>query len=101
MDTLGNTGDRMPGADDDASGVAAILEIFTRIVESGATFKQDIYFIFYGAEELGFLGSKAVVRDFKKRKIAVSAVMQLDMIGYVHKKDMGKFCTGKSFYTFA
>jgi Tol biopolymer transport system component/Zn-dependent M28 family amino/carboxypeptidase len=48
-----------PGADDNASGVAAMLEIATRLVESRAKLEggRDVIFAAWSAEELGLLGS--------------------------------------------
>ncbi|MAE72907.1 MAG: hypothetical protein CL675_02345 [Bdellovibrionaceae bacterium] len=79
MDTLRGT---MPGVDDDGSGTAAVMEIYTRILEMNARFKNDIYLIFYAAEEVGLVGSGVVASAFQQRGIDVQAAMQLDMIGY-------------------
>jgi leucyl aminopeptidase len=78
MDTLGG---RMPGADDDGSGVVSVLEVAKIIKESGYTFTRPIYFIFYSAEEMGLVGSKVVVRQFVREKTKVDSVLHLDTIG--------------------
>lgn len=46
----------MPGANDDASGVAAVLEL-ARALSQGPTPRRGILFVCYGAEEAGLLGS--------------------------------------------
>lgn len=46
-----------PGASDDGSGVAALLETI-RILKSGPPLKNDIYFVFTDAEEQGLMGAK-------------------------------------------
>lgn len=79
IDTFANA---KPGADDDASGSMATLEVFRAIISSGKSFKRDMYFAFYAAEEMGLIGSQRMVADFIQRNIRLEAVMQLDMIGF-------------------
>ena len=45
------------GADDNASGVAAVLQIMKAFVASGATPERTIVFAFWDGEEFGLLGS--------------------------------------------
>ncbi|MFJ1267059.1 M20/M25/M40 family metallo-hydrolase [Legionella lytica] len=79
IDTLkGN----MPGADDDASGIAAILEVSRTLLSSGINFEHPIYVIAYAAEEQGLVGSGFVVQSFLDKKIAVKAVLQFDQAGF-------------------
>lgn len=49
-----------PGAGDDASGVAALLETM-RVMASGEPPRRDVIFLFTDAEELGLLGARAFV----------------------------------------
>jgi aminopeptidase YwaD len=68
------------GADDNASGVGAMLAIADKIKKS--TYKKYNYiFIAFSAEELGLLGSKAFVKekDFDPKKAAY--MINLDMVG--------------------
>lgn len=46
-----------PGAGDDGSGVAALLEAI-RVLKSGPPLKNDIYFVFTDGEEQGLMGAK-------------------------------------------
>src|SRR5690606_31532650 len=46
-----------PGANDDASGTAAVLEL-AHALASGAQPRRSVLFVAYGAEELGLLGSR-------------------------------------------
>lgn len=46
------------GAMDDASGIAAMLEIASMLKKSGATTKRSILFVAVAAEERGLLGSR-------------------------------------------
>ena len=87
MDTTNSSFERKPGADDDGSGSMTIMESARTILSSGATFKKPVYFIWYSAEELGLIGSKNVVSEFKKKKIPVDAVIHFDMTGYAYKNE--------------
>ncbi|CDZ75961.1 Bacterial leucyl aminopeptidase precursor [Legionella massiliensis] len=84
MDTLAG---RMPGAGDDASGSATILEMARVLLASENHLKHPVYIIWYAAEESGLLGSQRVVAYFKERAIKVKAVVQFDMTGFRHQDD--------------
>lgn len=76
--------DAAPGADDDASGVAAVLAIagcFSQLAAAGSP-KRTVRFVLFNAEEQGLIGSRAYVRRCKARGEAIAAVWQMDMIGY-------------------
>ena len=77
---------RAPGADDDASGVASLLEIFRVMVVSGYQPDRTIEFMVYAAEERGLLGSQAIAREYNLAAAPVTAVLQLDMTGYPGQK---------------
>ncbi|MBX9703013.1 MAG: M20/M25/M40 family metallo-hydrolase [Silvanigrellaceae bacterium] len=79
MDTLDG---RMPGAGDDGSGSASLMEIARVLLETPQDLKRPIYLIWYAAEERGLVGSQHVVSDFLKKSIPIKAVMQLDMTGF-------------------
>ncbi len=69
------------GADDNASGVAALIELAEKFAAHKADLKRSILFIAFSAEEEGLLGSKYFtdhpVIDLKN----VDAMINLDMIG--------------------
>lgn len=69
-----------PGADDNASGVAAMLEI-AKILGSTRC-RNEIRFIAFDAEEIGMLGSKHYAKLAKEQQLNIEAVINLDMIGY-------------------
>lgn len=69
-----------PGADDNATGVAAVLEA-ARVITPHA-FEHDIWFVLTAAEEQGSLGSKHMVGWLKQQGVAVKGVIAPDMIGY-------------------
>jgi Zn-dependent M28 family amino/carboxypeptidase len=76
--------DPAPGADDDASGVAAVLTIAKRFATLAATAPpaRTVRFILFNAEEQGLIGSQAYARRAKSRGEAIVAVWQMDMIGF-------------------
>lgn len=76
-----------PGADDDGSGAATLLETAKILLASPIQFKRPIYLIWYAAEENNMLGSQEVVMYFKDKNIPVEAIMQLDQTGYVFNND--------------
>ena len=88
MDTLDSLDDHiagshpMPGAGDDGSGSASLMEMTRILLSSKTTFKRPIYIIWYAAEERGLVGSQHVVQHFKTEKIRVKAAIQFDMTGY-------------------
>ncbi len=69
-----------PGADDNASAVAAVLEA-ARIL-TPLPFEHSLWFVFTAAEEQGSLGSAHMVKWLKKDGIDVQGVIAPDMIGY-------------------
>jgi hypothetical protein len=50
-----------PGADDDASGVAAVLAVARAAARAGPA-RRTLVFVLFGAEELGLVGSAELVR---------------------------------------
>lgn len=69
-----------PGADDDASGVAAVLEI-ARIL-APHDFDYTIRFCGWSGEEYGLLGSEAYAAHLDGLNADVIGMVQLDMIAY-------------------
>ncbi len=81
-DHLGQFGGRMyPGADDNASGVAMLLEVARQLGARGQRPRRTILFVAFDQEEAGLLGSMHFAahppRDFGKLK----AVLVADMLG--------------------
>jgi bacterial leucyl aminopeptidase len=76
--------DPAPGADDDASGVAAVLTIASVITELAAIKppKRTIRFVLFNAEEHGLVGSQAYARTQAAIAAPIVGVYQMDMVGY-------------------
>jgi aminopeptidase YwaD len=69
-----------PGANDDASGVSAVLEL-ARIF-SEKSIDTEIRFITFGAEEIGLVGSSLYVNSLSiEEKFNIVSHLQLDMVG--------------------
>ena len=71
-----------PGADDNASAVAAAFEA-ARIFRN-YTWEPSIEFITWAAEEVGLLGSDDYARRADSLNLDIAGVINLDMIGWVN-----------------
>lgn len=70
------------GADDNASGVAGLLEIARNIVASEKEFSNYNYvFIAFSGEEMGLLGSAYYTKHIPKPVQNIAYMINLDMIG--------------------
>ncbi|WP_026099953.1 M20/M25/M40 family metallo-hydrolase [Fortiea contorta] len=78
-DTVANS----PGADDNASGIAVILEI-ARLLGANSP-PRTLQLAFFDQEEAGLLGSKAFVTNTAHLKNLRGAIV-LDMVGYACHK---------------
>ena len=68
------------GADDNASGVSAVLQIARAFLATGQQPERTVVFAFWDGEEKGLLGSKAFVQSFPEIK-NVKGYLNFDMIG--------------------
>ncbi len=72
-----------PGADDNASGVAAVLEM-ARVFAS-VSVASTLEFVFFAGEELGLLGSRAYARGAAEEQRELLGAISLDMIGFTSR----------------
>jgi hypothetical protein len=77
-----------PGADDDGSGVAAVLMIAE--IMSCYSFNTTVKFILFSGEEQGLLGSHEYAREAYENRDNIIGVLALDKIGYAVSADDGK-----------
>jgi hypothetical protein len=63
LDHLGACYEIMPGANDNASGVAVILEVMKALVRSDLPLKRSVVFAAFGAEEQAIFGSKVYLEN--------------------------------------
>ncbi|MEW6747351.1 MAG: M20/M25/M40 family metallo-hydrolase [Planctomycetota bacterium] len=69
-----------PGADDDASAIAGVLE--AALIRSSYQFDRTVEFMCFNAEEQGRRGSRAIALDYQAAGKNLIAVINGDMIGY-------------------
>ena len=69
------------GADDNASGIAALLEIAEKLYFSKNVLKRSIVFIAFGAEEQGLLGSQYFVEHPPIPLEQIKLMINMDMVG--------------------
>ncbi|MGH9982621.1 MAG: M28 family metallopeptidase [Nitrososphaeraceae archaeon] len=80
MEDINNSTARAPGADDNASGVSALLEI-ARIL-SKVNLDHDIIFMLFSGEEQGKWGSSHYADYIDKTDTDLDLLINLDMIGF-------------------
>lgn len=74
-----------PGADDNASGTATVLEA-ARIFKN-YTFPYTIVFALWDEEEIGLLGSTAYASSINAENIALMGYVNVDMLGWDGNND--------------
>jgi aminopeptidase YwaD len=77
-----------PGADDDGSGVAAVLAAAK--IMSKYTFSHTVRFVAFSGEEQGLFGSMHYVEDAYNHNDSIIATLNADMIGFAPSGDDGK-----------
>jgi len=87
--TAGGANSRSPGADDDASGSATVLEVFRALMVNGYVPDRTVKFMAYAAEEAGLLGSQAIANQHRTQGVVVHGALQLDMTGYNPSATLG------------
>jgi Zn-dependent M28 family amino/carboxypeptidase len=83
QEDIGSPEKPAPGADDNATGVAVVLEL-ARILKP-IDLKIPIQFVLFSGEEQGEWGSNAYAKEIKKQDIPIQLVFNLDQIGYPSK----------------
>ncbi|ROW09745.1 hypothetical protein VMCG_02377 [Cytospora schulzeri] len=74
-----------PGADDNGSGSVVLLEVLRQFllhVASVGALQNEIQFHWYGAEEIGLVGSNRIFSSMRKDSFPLRAMLNLDMVGY-------------------
>ena len=69
-----------PGANDNGSGTAVVLEMARVLAQQGET--EDVCFVLFGAEEIGLVGSRYYVDNLSSGEFdALEAMLDFDMLG--------------------
>jgi hypothetical protein len=82
-----------PGADDNASGVAMMLEVARALVERGEGMARSVMFVGFDLEEIGLFGSRWFVEHPPVPLDRVKLFITADMIG----RALGGVCTSNVF----
>lgn len=69
------------GADDNASGTAAVIELARALMQQRDQLKRTVILCAFDAEELGLYGSKALARQLENQK-NIRLMMSIDMVGW-------------------
>ena len=82
-----------PGANDNASGSAGVLEIAKAFVKGGIEPKRSVVFVLFASEEQGLNGAKHFVENWKHGYDKITAMINMDCIGFGDSIQVGN---GKS-----
>lgn len=74
-------GNRYPGANDNASGVAMMLDLARHFAQKAHKPEISILFVAFSGEESGLWGSKAFAAHMPVAADSVALVLNLDMVG--------------------
>ena len=88
-----------PGADDNASGTAGVLELARQFAPMKGKLRRGILFASFAGEELGLLGSAEWVKEPTRPLDKAVAMVNMDMIGRIKddKIYIGGVGTGSTF----
>jgi hypothetical protein len=90
------------GADDNASGVAMILELAKKIAQYPAPLKRNVIIAAFDAEEQGLIGSRRFVNNLPPHIGKIVLMINFDMVGRLdslrrlHIKGVGTFAGADS-----
>ena len=95
LDHVGGQGGKVyfPGANDNASGSAAVMEIAQAFAEGKIDNKRSIIFVLFTCEEQGLYGAKYMANHLPVKQEQVVAMMNMDCVGYGDSIQIGN---GKS-----
>ena len=80
-----------PGADDNASGTAVMLDLARRISQLPAKPARTVVFVAFSGEELGLYGSRAFVERAPSIIKSTKAMINLDMVGRLRENRVTVF----------
>ncbi len=95
LDHVGGQADKVyfPGANDNASGSAAVLEIAQAFKDGKIDNKRSIIFVLFTCEEQGLYGAKYLANHLPVKQEQVVAMMNMDCVGFGDSIQIGN---GKS-----
>lgn len=100
MQRKGEEGKIHPGADDNASGAAAVLELAASLAEERKAkpeeFHRGIVFAFWSGEEIGIIGSSYFVEHPIITLSNIAAYVNFDMVGRLRENKLSLQGVGSS-----
>ena len=81
LDHVGSWPSLFPGADDNASGSATLLEVARAMAGMKERPRRTVAFVWFGGEEMGLLGSRHFAQHPPEGLKRCLAVLNLDMLG--------------------
>lgn len=75
---------KSPGADDNASGVASLLELVRQWSKNPPN--RPVWMVAFDQEEWGMLGSKALAKELKANGQKLKLMVSLEMLAYTSEK---------------
>ncbi|MBD1886967.1 M28 family peptidase [Microcoleus vaginatus] len=86
-----------PGADDNATGVAVLLEL-ARDIASGPL-KYPVQLVAFDMEEYGYLGSSHHAAKYKQQQESIRLMISLEMLGYCnHNPNSQSYPAGLKYF---
>ncbi|MDR1842049.1 MAG: M20/M25/M40 family metallo-hydrolase [Holophagales bacterium] len=90
LDGVGDhAGFRFPGAEDNASGCAVVMEIAKAFMANSIRPKRSVVFVLFGSEEQGGRGSAHFIDRLPPGLARISAFINFDMVGIGGKANIG------------
>jgi Zn-dependent M28 family amino/carboxypeptidase len=81
------------GANDDASGVTAVVEVAKYFSQKKSN-KRSVLVVFFSGEEKGLLGSQHLAKKLKSKGFNLYMMLNFEMIGVPMKRDFPIYITG-------
>jgi Zn-dependent M28 family amino/carboxypeptidase len=85
-----------PGADDNASGVAVLLEVARALRDF--SFDSSVRLVAFCLEEYGFIGSTRYAERANKGGERILGMISLEMVGFTHQKQQYPVYMDRKFY---
>ncbi|MBN1944298.1 MAG: Zn-dependent exopeptidase M28 [Bradymonadales bacterium] len=78
--------DPAPGAVDNGTGVAFVLEMADVLAAFGEDHRSDrnVHFVLFDCEEVGLVGSERYVQELNEAQDTISCMLNVDMVGWTH-----------------